>query len=58
MALLLRSIEVKWDNRSFDADSWIRFETNGDDLNMTMERIAEDSDWSMSVQDLFFTKVK
>lgn len=47
---------VKWDNRSFEADSWIRFEKNARKLNMTMERIAEDSDWSMSVQDLFFTK--
>lgn len=49
---------VKWDNRSFEADSWIRFENNGDELTMTMERIAEDSDWSMSVQDLLFTKVQ
>ncbi len=49
---------VKWDNRSFDADSWMRFEEQDGKITMTMERIAEDSDWSMSVQDLNFTRVQ
>ena len=49
---------VKWHNRSFDADSWIRFSEKNNSVQMTMERIAEDSDWSMSVQDLNFTQQK
>jgi len=49
---------VKWHNRSFEADSWIRFERTDKAVHMTMERMAEDSDWSMSVQDLYFTQQK
>ena len=49
---------VKWDNRSFEADSWLRFERKDGKLHLTMERIAEDSDWSMDVQDLNFIKVR
>jgi len=49
---------VKWHNRSFEADSWIRFERVDGKRKMTMARILKDSDWSFSIQDLDFTKVK
>ena len=49
---------VKWDNRSFEADAWLRFERVDGKLQLTMERIAEDSDWSFNFQDLVLTKVR
>jgi hypothetical protein len=49
---------VKWDNRSFDADAWLRFERADGKLQLTMERMAEDSDWSFNFQDLLLTKVR
>ena len=49
---------VKWDNRSFEADAWLRFERVDGKLQLTMERMAEDSDWSFNFQDLLLTKVR
>ncbi|MDH5433628.1 MAG: serine hydrolase [Gammaproteobacteria bacterium] len=49
---------VKWDNRSFNADAWLLFEESEAGLQLKMEAIDEDADWSFSFDDLNFEKVE
>lgn len=49
---------VKWDDRSYDADAFVKFELDfeGNTSGMTMQAISPLTDFSFDFQDLLFTK--
>jgi hypothetical protein len=49
---------VKWNDRSFDADAFVRFSTDADGkaTGMKMEAISPLTDFSYDFQDLDFTR--
>jgi len=51
---------VRWDNRGFGADAYIRFETDfkGNINTITMRPVDPDADWSFDFQDLGFVRVE
>lgn len=53
------TLVVKWFDRSFDADAWIRIETNPSGVveGFTMEALSPMTDFSFDFSDLNFTRV-
>jgi len=51
---------VKWDDRSFEADAWLDFESTINDGKtlLTMKPILSTTDFSFNFEDLYFTKVE
>lgn len=51
---------LRWDDRSFDADAWVRMDTDtdGKPVGFKMEAISPMTDFSFDFEDLHFTKTK